>query len=132
MACCAFAVLLVSQILAALATLRRFLPGRLRGQAPAPSAIDPVTAWQLHPATVAALPAPVSARRNPIRLRRPLLLATALGLELAIAGAAVAGLRSSFAHVPSEVVAQVATITGIDPTYFCRSTPAAGQAGEQR
>lgn len=131
MACCAFAVLLVSQILAALATLRRFLPGRLRGGARVTTQIDPVTAWQLHPVPAGAAPAPVSVRRTPLRLRRPLLLA--LGLELAIAGAAVAGLVSSREqHTGPAVVTQAAAIIGIDPTFFCRSTPAAGQTGETR
>lgn len=130
MACCAFAVLLVSQILAALATLRRFLPGRLRGSAQAHAEIDPVTAWQLHPAATGAMPAPVVARPARLRLRRPLLVA--LGLELALASAAAAGLWSHVTHPHPEIATQVAAIAGIDPTALCRSTPAANDASDPR
>lgn len=116
MACCAFAVVLVSQILAALGTLLRFAPWRPRGGA-GHASINPATAWQLHPvATYVTVPT-ATARR----VRRPLraALVLALGLELVIgAGAAVGYVATRGAEDPAQHA-------GFDPTWFCLSSPSA-------
>jgi hypothetical protein len=122
MACCAFAVVLVSQILAALGTLLRFAPWRPRGDADEAS-INPATAWQLHPVGAYATAPPSAARpvRRPLRAA----LVLALGLELVIGAGAAVG----YVATRDEDHAQLA---GLDPTWLCRSTPSARTTDGER
>lgn len=93
MACCAFAVFVLGQLMAALAWLRRLLPRPLRGAGSVEAEIDPVTSWQLLSAAAGAL-APAPAGRGLSRgLRRSLLVAA--GLELALLGVGALGLAAS-------------------------------------
>jgi len=116
-ACCAFAVFLLGQLLAALAWLRGLLPRPLRGASSGDAAVDPVTAWRLLPATPGLLAPAPAARALPRRLRRSLLLA--VGLELAILGVGALGLSASRSH-PRPGRAPGLVEAGVT-SFWCRS-----------
>jgi hypothetical protein len=83
MACCAFALFIIGQFLAAFDGLRRLVPFGLLGEPSLASAPNPAAAWQLGMAPIAAAPA----RFRFGRVGRG--LAVAAVLELALLGGAL-------------------------------------------
>jgi len=111
MACCAFALFIVGQIVAAFATLRRAVPFGLLGRPSDEPGLNPAAAWRLDAAAV-ALPAPSS---DGVRWRTlGLGLALAVVLELALFGGAAAwAFDATGASQP----------TGSDTTWCWRISP---------
>ncbi len=96
MACCAFAVLIVSQIAVFLGGLRVLLPRRFHLDQSLPH-VHAATAWKLYPTQegVASLPSMRRRRGSPRRW----LLAAGLAVELALGGAALVWIRGE--HRPA-------------------------------
>ncbi len=115
MACCAFAVFLLGQLVAAFAWLRRQLPRPLRRAGSAIVEVDPATSWQLFPAAPALVAAPGLRRRS--RAARHALL-VAVGLELAILGAGALGLAASRSRAAPGGTPRS---TGASTSFWCRS-----------
>jgi hypothetical protein len=127
LACCAFAVFLLGQLVAALAWLRRHLPRPLRPAATATLESDPVTSWQLFPSSPDLAPA-TGAGRPARGLRGALLFAA--GLELAILGVGALGLAASRGH-PQPGGGADRVSDGVT-SFWCRSLFAPGASARGR
>ncbi len=119
MACCAFAIFLIGQVLAFFGVLRRWGPFGRIGSPATEAAPNLATAWQLHPESSGAVrPQGESRRRN-----RRLAWGLALGIEVALMMGGVAWLGRHMDFPGS----QPARVGMADVTSWC-GTPQLGSS----
>lgn len=111
MACCAFALFVVSQIVAGVVALRCRLPFRLFGPPDAGPAINPASTWQLHGAMPEAPAAALPRRRG--WLNTGPALAVVFALEIALVGA---GAMWGLSRPPSKLAPEAEPTWCLSPT----------------